>query len=127
MTYYAKLFNNIGQISATYKDANDVDQTVVIAGGGAVTPIPFEALGLPGVIRAHDAGNLKIYSDSGATTEVVTFPNSPVGLPVAATTSTPGLVKKVATQADFAGADIAALKVELNAWLVKLKTAGIQT
>lgn len=45
----------------------------------------------------------------------------------AATTAVRGTVKKVATQADFAGADITALKVELNAWLVKLKTAGIQT
>lgn len=30
-----------------------------------------------------------------------------------------------ATQATFAGADITALKVELNAFLAKLKTAGI--
>jgi hypothetical protein len=30
-----------------------------------------------------------------------------------------------ATQATFAGADITALKVELNAFLTKLKTAGI--
>jgi hypothetical protein len=30
-----------------------------------------------------------------------------------------------ATQAAFAGADITALKVELNAFLTKLKTAGI--
>ena len=30
-----------------------------------------------------------------------------------------------ATQAVFAGADITALKVELNAFLTKLKTAGI--
>lgn len=127
MTYYAKTFNNIGSISATYKDANDADQTVVIAGGGAVTAIPFEVLALPGVIRAHDAGNLKIYSDSGATTEITSFPDTPVALPSAATTSTAGLVKKVATQADFAGADITALKVELNAWLAKLKTAGIQS
>lgn len=43
----------------------------------------------------------------------------------AATTTVLGGVKKAATQADFAGADIAALKVELNAFLAKLKTAGI--
>lgn len=55
---------------------------------------------------------------------VGTIPSSSVA---AATTSTAGVVKKVATQADFAGADVAALKVELNAWLVKLKTAGIQS
>lgn len=44
----------------------------------------------------------------------------------AATTTNFGTVKKAATQADFAGADLAALKVELNAWLVKLKAAGLQ-
>jgi len=43
----------------------------------------------------------------------------------AATTTVNGTVKKAATQADFAGADIAALKVELNAFLAKLKAAGI--
>ena len=43
-----------------------------------------------------------------------------------ATTAIPGVVKKTATQADFAGVDLAAVKVELNAWLVKLKAAGIQ-
>ncbi len=127
MTYYAKTFNNIGALSCTYKDAQDADQTVVIAGGGAVTVIPFEVLSLPGVIRAHDAGNLKIYSDAGATTEIANFPNSPIAGTQAATTSVAGVVKKVATQADFAGADITALKAELNAWLVKLKTAGIQS
>lgn len=43
----------------------------------------------------------------------------------AATTANAGVVKRAATQADFAGADVAALKVELNAFLAKLKTAGI--
>ena len=47
-----------------------------------------------------------------------------VGLP-AATTSVSGAVKQAATQANFAGADIAALEVELNAFLAKLKAAGI--
>jgi len=42
----------------------------------------------------------------------------------AATTTTNGTVKKAAAQADFAGADITALKVELNAFLAKLKAAG---
>jgi len=34
-------------------------------------------------------------------------------------------VKQAAIQADFAGADITALKVELNAFLTKLEAAGI--
>ena len=50
----------------------------------------------------------------------------PVDSVAAATTTANGTVKKAATQADFAGADITALKAELNAWLVKLKAAGIQ-
>lgn len=45
----------------------------------------------------------------------------------AATTSTAGVVKKAASQATFAGADITALKVELNAWYAKLQTAGLVT
>lgn len=43
----------------------------------------------------------------------------------AATTTVNGTVKKAATQANFAGADNAALLVELNAFLAKLKAAGI--
>lgn len=43
----------------------------------------------------------------------------------AATTTKAGVVKKATTQANFAGADTAALLVELNAFLAKLKTAGI--
>ena len=43
----------------------------------------------------------------------------------AATTTTFGTVKQAAIQADFAGADITALKVELNAFLTKLEAAGI--
>lgn len=43
----------------------------------------------------------------------------------AATTTVNGTVKKAATQANFAGADTAALLVELNAFLAKLKAAGI--
>jgi len=42
-----------------------------------------------------------------------------------ATTTKNGTVKKAATQANFAGADNAALLVELNAFLAKLKAAGI--
>lgn len=42
-----------------------------------------------------------------------------------ATTTTAGTVKKAATQANFAGADAAAIVVELNAFLTKLKNAGI--
>lgn len=127
MTYYVKLFNGIAGISGTYKDANDVDQTVYIAGGGAITPVPFEVLGLRGVIRAHDAGNLKIYSDSAATTEIVTFPNSPVAVPTTATTAVAGTVKKMPAQADTVAVDLAALKVDFNALLAKLRTAGILT
>lgn len=33
--------------------------------------------------------------------------------------------KRAAAQADFAGADLAALKVELNTFLGKLRTAGV--
>ena len=43
----------------------------------------------------------------------------------AATTTVAGKVKQAAAQADFAGADITALKVELNAFLAKLEAAGI--
>ena len=42
-----------------------------------------------------------------------------------ATTTTAGTVKQAATQANFAGADAAALVIELNAFLAKLKAAGI--
>lgn len=45
--------------------------------------------------------------------------------PPAATTSVAGVVKVAAAQANFAGADVPALLIELNAFLVKLKTAGI--
>lgn len=50
--------------------------------------------------------------------------NAGAGVP-AATTTVNGTVKQAAAQADFAGADITALKVELNAFLAKLEAAGI--
>lgn len=42
-----------------------------------------------------------------------------------ATTTTAGTVKQAATQANFAGADAAAIVAELNTFLTKLKNAGI--
>lgn len=48
------------------------------------------------------------------------------GLP-AATSTVNGGVKKAAAQATFAGADITALKAELNAWYAKLQAAGLVT
>ncbi len=48
-----------------------------------------------------------------------------ISTPVEATTSVAGIVKKAATQAVFAGANIDDLKIELNTFLVKLQTAGI--
>ena len=42
-----------------------------------------------------------------------------------ATTTVAGVVKQVGVTADFAGADAAALVVELNALLAALRTAGI--
>jgi len=59
-----------------------------------------------------------------AVNSIATQVNSGAGVPVA-TTTVNGTVKKAATQADFAGADTAALIVELNAFLAKLKAAGI--
>jgi len=44
-----------------------------------------------------------------------------------ATTTNAGLVRKAAAQATFAGADVTALKVELNAWYAKLQAAGLVT
>lgn len=44
---------------------------------------------------------------------------------IAATPETAGIVKQVAVTADFAGADAAAVVVELNAFLAALRTAGI--
>lgn len=44
---------------------------------------------------------------------------------VPATEDTPGTVLQAEAQADFAGADVTALKVELNAFLAKLEAAGI--
>lgn len=45
-------------------------------------------------------------------------------IPVA-TTTVKGVVNQAAAQADFVGADVTALKVELNAFLAKLEAAGI--
>lgn len=58
---------------------------------------------------------------------LVVVGTAPEGLVPAATTAVRGTVKKAAAQATFAGADITALKVELNAWYVKLQTAGLVT
>lgn len=49
-----------------------------------------------------------------------------VGLPLA-TTSVAGVVKKAAYQAPAAAADVAALKVQFDALVVKLVAAGIMS
>lgn len=48
------------------------------------------------------------------------------GIP-AATTAVVGGVKKTTEVADFVGIDVAAIKVEMNAFLAQLRTAGIIT
>lgn len=50
---------------------------------------------------------------------------SSAGTVPAATTSEVGGVLQAEAQANFAGADVAALEVELNAFLAKLVAAGI--
>jgi len=125
MAYYAKLFNNIGSISATYKNADGADETVVIRGGGAVTLVPFQVLSLPGVVAAHVAGNLKVYSDQAATAEITTLPNSTVS---PATTTVAGVVKRTPAIADLAGgADLPTTVTKVNALLAALRTAGVVT
>ena len=49
----------------------------------------------------------------------------PVGTVPAATTSTAGIVKQAATQANSTASDVAGLVTDFNALLAKLKAAGI--
>lgn len=62
-----------------------------------------------------------------AVTELALFTASgtPVTLPVNATTTVAGLVKKMPAQADSTAVDVAALNVQFNLLLAKLRTAGI--
>lgn len=48
-----------------------------------------------------------------------------VAQPVAATTTTAGVVKKMAPQVDSVAADVATLKTDFNALLAKARTAGL--
>jgi hypothetical protein len=63
--------------------------------------------------------------------EVLAKENEMKGIPktmakaAAATPTVKGPVKQAAFQADFAGADITAVKVELNAFKAKLVAAGL--
>lgn len=49
----------------------------------------------------------------------------PVGTVPTATTSTAGIVKQSATQANSAASDVAGLVTDFNALLAKLKAAGL--
>ena len=51
----------------------------------------------------------------------------PAGSTALATTSVAGVVKKTPAQADSTAADVAAVLVDFNALLAKLRTAGIVT
>ncbi|AVO24968.1 hypothetical protein KHQ84_gp023 [Rhodococcus phage Finch] len=100
-----------------------------------VTSIPSEAGGptawnditsKPAVIAAG-ATQAAARTAIGAVTVGTTATDAKAGnyTPPNATTSVKGLVNQAATQANFAGADAAAIVGELNAFLGKLKTAGI--
>lgn len=50
---------------------------------------------------------------------------SPYSVPVAATTAVAGTVKKMPAQVDSVAADLTAMKVDFNALLAKMRTAGL--
>lgn len=82
------------------------------------------------VEQAYVRTDVTAIDTSQGVTELALFnvdgtPWTPDGAVGEATPTEEGTVKQAAFQADFAGADITALKVELNAFLAKLKTAGI--
>lgn len=63
----------------------------------------------------------RVVAQNGSTTTVP----SASDVPVAATTTTAGIVKKMASQADSTATDVAGLLADFNALLAKARTAGL--
>lgn len=63
----------------------------------------------------------RVVAQNGSTTTVP----SASDVPVAATTTTAGIVKKMTAQADSTATDVAGLVADLNALLAKARTAGL--
>ncbi|MFP2231360.1 head fiber protein [Enterobacter ludwigii] len=80
---------------------------------------------IPSEISKHPAGNSKmtqrVVAQNGSTTTVP----SASDVPVAATTTTAGIVKKMTAQADSTATDVAGLLADFNALLAKARSAGL--
>lgn len=63
----------------------------------------------------------RVIAQNGSTTTVATSSD----IPVAATTSTAGIVKKMTPQADSTATDVAGLLADFNALLAKARIAGL--
>ncbi|WP_288725729.1 head fiber protein [uncultured Enterobacter sp.] len=63
----------------------------------------------------------RVVAQNGSTTTVPSISD----VPVAATTTTAGIVKKMASQADSTATDVAGLVADFNALLAKARTAGL--
>lgn len=68
----------------------------------------------------------RVIAQNGSTATVATLADigNPTNLP-AATTTTAGVVKKMASQADSTATDVAGLLADFNALLAKARAAGI--
>jgi hypothetical protein len=95
------------------RNSNDSAIAVPFATDAASGGIIAAAKGVGDTVVAKKGDDNKLY-----------VPTYPV-LPVAATVSTAGIVLKAATQADSVAADVAAMVVDFNALLAKLKAAGL--
>ena len=63
----------------------------------------------------------RVVAQNGSTTTVPSISD----VPVAATTTTAGIVKKMASQADSTATDVAGLVADFNALLAKARAAGL--
>ncbi len=63
----------------------------------------------------------RVVAQNGSTTTVPSISD----VPVAATTTTAGIVKKMASQADSTATDVAGLVADFNALLAKARTSGL--
>ena len=128
MTLYAKNTGSRGTISLS-KDRVQDEADYFELPPGQTRELPDWAAQAPGFKKLFDADQVTVAENDEMEDplEELPEPSTPGEgtAPSAATTSTAGVVKQAAAQADSSAEDAAALVTDFNGLLEKLRTAGI--
>lgn len=123
MSYPVLFVKNIGKSTVSCSGNTFGSSPSLEVEPGKIEELPYLVAITAEFQRVWAAGKVQVAATYDFASPLSTLP-APLAAPNAST-SVKGLVNQAAAQSNFAGADAAAIVVELNAFLAKLKTAGI--